>query len=223
VLAGYPWPGDRGPEEYALAFDQARRYRLLIVPALFDEANRLRRLTVEVMRRLDAAGVDCFLIDLPGCNESRAPLDEQSVEDWRAAVRVAAGYFDATHILGLRGGALLVPTELPGWLYAPVNGASQLRQMLRARVVSATEAGRTETREDLLTVGMAEGIELAGHPLGAEMVRQLQSATPPVAPRLTEIGQDMVGGAGLWLRAEPGEDRAQADALAAIVALGIKA
>ena len=33
----------------------------------------------------------------------------------------------------------------------------------------------------------------------------------------------MLGGGGLWLRAEPGEDRAQADALAAIIAIGIKA
>ena len=54
-------------DEMALSFDQHRRWRLLIVPALFEEANRLRRFTVEVMRRLDNAGVDSFLPDLPGC------------------------------------------------------------------------------------------------------------------------------------------------------------
>ena len=31
----------------------------------------------------------------------------------------------------------------------------------------------------------------------------------------------MIGGPGLWLRAEPGENRAQADALAAIIAMGL--
>jgi hypothetical protein len=40
---------------------------------------------------------------------------------------------------------------------------------------------------------------------------------------MSDIAQDMVGGGGLWLRAEPSEDRAQADALAAILAIGAKA
>jgi hypothetical protein len=44
--------------------------RLLIVPALFDEGNRMRRLTVEVMRRLAASGIASVLPDLPGLQES---------------------------------------------------------------------------------------------------------------------------------------------------------
>ena len=105
----------------ALVFDQLRRWRLLIVPALFDEANRMRRFTVEVMRRLDGAGIDSFLIDLPGCNESLAPLEDQTPESWRQAVTAAAAHFRASHVLGIRGGALLMPPELPGWRYAPVK------------------------------------------------------------------------------------------------------
>jgi hypothetical protein len=221
IPASYPCGGG---EEYALAFDRDRKHRLLIVPALFDEANRLRRLTVEVMRRLDAAGVACMLIDLPGCNESLAPLEDQTIEGWRGAVVAAAEHFAVTHIAGLRGGALLLPEHVPGWRYAPVNGANLLRQMLRARIVASREAGVTESQESLVELGLRDGLDLAGHRLGAEMVRQLQSATPPVAPGLTDIAQDMIGGGGgLWLRAEPGEDRAQADALAAILAIGVKA
>ena len=34
--------------------------------------------------------------------------------------------------------------------------------------------------------------------------------------------KDMLGGSALWLRAEPDEDRGQADALAAVIAVGIK-
>lgn len=225
MISAYPWPLDEnsGGGEFTLAFDQGRKYRLLIVPALFDEANRLRRLTVEVMRRLDAAGVDSFLIDLPGCNESLARTEDQTVELWREAVVSAARNFAASHVLGLRGGALLLPSDLPGWRYAPVNGANVLRQMLRARIVASREAGVTESQESLLEAGLAEGLDLAGHRLGADLVRGLQSAKPPLATRQTDIGQDMVGGGGLWLRAEPSEDRAQADSLAAILAIGIKA
>lgn len=219
-VASYPCGGG---EEYALTFDSGRPHRLLIVPALFDEANRLRRLTCEVMRRLDAAGVDCMLIDLPGCNESLAELAQQTFDSWRAAVAGAGDHFAASHVVGLRGGALLLPTDVPGWRYAPVNGANLLRQMLRARIVAAREGGLTETQDSLLQAGLAQGLDLAGHRLGPEFIRQLQSAIPPIAPGLSDIAQDMVGGGGLWLRAEPSEDRAQADALAAILAIGVNA
>ncbi len=220
IAASYPCGGG---EEYTLTFDAKRPQRLLIVPALFDEANRLRRLTVEVMRRLDAAGIDSMLIDLPGCNESLAELAGQTIDTWRAAVAAAASHFAATHVAGLRGGALLLPTSLPAWRYAPVNGANLLRQMLRARIVASREAGVTETQEGLVELGLRDGLDLAGHRLGREMIRQLQSATPAVAPGISDIAQDMVGGGGLWLRAEPSEDRTQADALAAILAIGVKA
>lgn len=224
MIASYPCPGgdtardDR--DEFALAFDRGRKHRLLIVPALFEEANRMRRLTVEVMRRLDAAGIDCFLPDLPGCNESLASLDVQTLDTWRAAMATAARHFAATHGLGIRGGTLLQP-DLPGWRYAPAKGANLLRQMLRARIMASREAGLTETQESLLEIGRSEGLELAGYRLGPGLLDQLQAAVP--GSQGSEIDQETVGGSGLWLRAEPGEDRAQADALAAIVAVGIAA
>lgn len=217
MIASYPCPG--GDAEFTLAFDKGRPHRLLIVPALFEEANRLRRLTVEVMRRLDAAGIDSFLPDLPGCNESLQGLEAQTLESWRAAMAAAAGHFAATHVLGIRGGALVQP-DLPGWRYAPVKGANLLRQMLRARIVVSRELGLSETQEDLLKAGSRDGLELVGYRLGPALLGGLQAAEPAPA---ADIDQDMVGGSGLWLRAEPGEDRAQADALAAILAVGIKA
>ena len=218
-----PLPDGNTKPEMALCFDQFRRWRLLIVPALFDESNRMRRFTAEVMRRLDNAGVDSFLPDLPGCNESLQALEVQTPATWQAAVASAAVDFRASHVLGIRGGALLLPEALPGWRYAPVNGANALRQMLRARIVASREAGATETQESLLAEGLEQGLELAGYRLGADFIPQFQSLTPSISPMISDIDQDMLGGGGgLWLRAEPGEDRAQADALAAIIAIGIK-
>ncbi|MCX7864207.1 MAG: hypothetical protein N2423_04085 [Novosphingobium sp.] len=218
-----PLPGGGIAQEYALAFDRQRTTRLLIVPALFDEGHRLRRLTVEVMRRLDQAGIDCFLPDLPGCNESLQTLEIQSTDDWRDAMASAARHFDVTHALGMRGGAMFTPAGLPGWHYAPAGGASILRQMLRARILASREVGREESRESLLRQAMQNGIELAGYRLSAEFVAGFEKLAPAAGAHITTIEQDMIGGSGLWLRAEPGESAEQADALAAILAVGMMA
>ena len=194
-----------------------------MLPALFDEANKLRRLTVEVMARLDASGIDSFLPDLPGCNDSLEPLEAQTLERWREAARVAAAHFQATHLLTMRGGALLDPGTLPGWRFAKVNGRSLLRTMLRAQAIAAKEAGQDLATEQMQERARREGIELAGWRIGAAMFRDLEAAEPMTETRLADLALADVGGPGLWLRAEPDEDAHQADALAAVVALGIRA
>ena len=159
MIAAWPCPGG---EEYALAFDRNRMHRVLVLPAWFDEGNKLRHFTVEVMRRLDGSGIDSFLPDLPGCNESPAPLERQTVESWRAEAAEAAWFFSATHVLAIRAAAMIAPDALPGWRYAPLSGSSQLRALLRARVLSAREAGREENREALIGEGRQNGLEVAG-------------------------------------------------------------
>lgn len=211
-----PLPGGGTCEEYALQFDSSRASRLLIVPALFDEANRMRRFTVEVMRRLDAVGIDSFLPDLPGCNESLQPLRAQDPTDWLDAMTAAARHFDATHVLGIRGGCVFTPQRLQTFHYAPVKAASILRQMVRARLLSAREAGREENREALGQDALKNGITLSGYELGSDFYRHFE---PMIADAsATAIAQEHVGGPGLWLRAEPDENAEQAGALAAILA-----
>jgi hypothetical protein len=219
----WPCPAADGGEssELALCFDQGRKERLLVIPALFDEANKLRRFTVEVMRRLDAAGIDCILPDLPGTNESLAPLASQSAEGWTGAMLAAANHFRANRLLAMRGGGLVTPKVIPGWHYAPVKGASLLRQMLRARIVASREMGREETQESLLAKGANEGLDLSGYQLGSTLLRDLQDLRPPERPGISALEHELVGGSPLWLRAEPDEDREQADALAAVIAVGI--
>lgn len=214
-----PAPGGGTRDELALVFDRARSLRLLVLPAWFDEANKLRRQTVEVMRRLDLSGIDSFLPDLPGCNESGAKLVQQTLSGWQDAALQAARHFRATHVLTVRAGALLAPVGVPGWRYAPTGGRQTLRGMIRARTISAKEAGNPERTEELQEMGRAEGIELAGWHVGPEMFTALEVAEP--SDMLTLIEQDALGGPGLWLRAETDEDPLQADALAAILAIGM--
>lgn len=216
-----PLPGGGISEEHSLTFNQGRDKRLLILPALFDEANKLRRQTVEVMHRLNLSEIDCFLPDLPACNDSLQPLDLQTLDGWRKAAAAAAKHFDATHLLTIRSGALLAPEGLPGWRYAPHGGKQLLRSMLRARTIAAREAGREETLAELEELGRSHGVELAGWPLGAELFAALSDATISTSQFLTDITQENVGGSGLWLRAEPDEDPEQADVIAAIIAIGL--
>jgi hypothetical protein len=210
--------GGAGIEEQVVGFDRQRSVRVLVLPAWFDEANKLRRFTVEVMRRLDRAGIDALLPDLPGCNESLFPLAEQTLEGWRVAAAEAGKALRATHVLAIRAGALIAPEGLPGWHYAPQSGPKLLRGMIRARTIAAREAGISETSEALLTRGREVGLPLGGWTIGAAMLRALESAKPAFGPEQSEITQTMLGGPGLWLRAEPDEDAGQADALAAIIA-----
>jgi hypothetical protein len=97
VIASWTITGADGAtgEELLVAFDQVRPVRVLVCPAWFDEANKLRRFTVEVMRRLDKAGIDSFLPDLPGCNDSLAPLEVQTLAGWKAGMTSAAHFFRA--------------------------------------------------------------------------------------------------------------------------------
>lgn len=212
------WPSPAG-KEYALAFDKGRAHRVLVLPAWFDESNKLRHFTVEVMRRLDGASIDSFLPDWPGCNESSAPLERQTLAGWREAAATAATHFRATHALAVRAGVLLAPPALPGWRYAGISGAGVLRPLLRAGALAAREAGENRTAEQLLEAGRDTGLDLAGYRLGAELVRELEAAEP--AGDLADIAQADIGGGGLWLRAEPDHNPKQADALAAIVAMGL--
>ena len=215
-----PLPEGGSVSELALVCGWEREHRVLIVPALFEEANKLRRFTVETMRRLEAAGIGAVLPDLPGTNESLQPLEAQNPQTWRAAMAAAAAHFDATHVLALRGGALVAPPKLPGWLLAPTKGANVLRQMLRARIIARREAGVEETQDALLAQGREHGLELAGYRLGAAFLAEFAELEADTAGRMT-ITPDLLGGPPLWLRAEPAESADQSDALAAIVAVGM--
>jgi hypothetical protein len=219
-LASWTAPG--GSEELVVRMGPAdARARLLVLPAWFDEANKTRHFTIELMRDLAAMGVASELPDLPGCNESKAALAEQSLPAWRDAAACAADQLHATHVLAIRAAVSISPA-LPGWAYAPVPRTSVLRALLRARVMASREAGRTETTEALLETGRTRGLSLVGYRIGPRLVSEL--ADPPGTPSpLVEISQDTLGAGGLWLRAEPDHDASQAQALATLIAQALPA
>ena len=198
-----------GHDEFCLSFGSDSARRILIIPPLFDEMNRMRRVLVSAMRDLAGRSVGCVLIDSPGCNESVAPLERQSLDTWRDAVAACASQLSVTHIASMRGGSLIdsAQLDLPHWRLAPVKGASLLKTMIRTRIAGEKEAGNSISEAQLLAQAQTAPIELAGNMLGPDMVAQLAVAEPVALPHLTErkLGEDIIG-SPLWLRAEPQDD-----------------
>ena len=217
-----PAPGGSGEEFAAVAGPDDAPARVLIVPALFDEANKTRRLLAQTMWLLAERGVAGVLPDLPGCGESLAPLELQDLDSWRAAVRTCAQHFGAGHFLAIRGGAILLPRGTKGWSFEPVAGVAQLRTMVRARTIAAREEGRKESSAALLEAGRVRGLELAGYRLGAGMIAALEQTTLPKRSKRPVLTLAELGGEPLWRRSEPGEDPALAAALAERIAADVK-
>ncbi len=196
------------------------RATVVIVPPLFEEANRMRRTLVIAMRALAADGFSAILPDLPGQNESLVPLVEVDRLRWQADLgEVTAAIYGPTLIASVRGGALIdhKANAAAWWRLAPVGGTSLLRTLMRARVNADREAGVTSSLESLQAAAQSEALLLAGNKLSPAMIAQLGDAEiHSVNPlRSIGLGADGIAGTPLWLRAEPGEDAAMAHAMAA--------
>ncbi len=210
------------PAENCLRFPGAAgAATVLFVPPLFDEANRLRRTLVLTMRALAGLGLASALPDLPGQNDSLIATDAVDLDGWRHALAAFAAALDGSIIVASWRGGALIDDAAPAagyWRMAPTTGANLLKTMMRARIASEKEAGRTVTANDLRTAARDGPVELGGNMLSAAMLSQLEAGTPaPVTP-LRQIalgaGPGTLNGTALWLRAEPGEDAAMARAMA---------
>ncbi len=199
------------------------RATILIVPPLFEEANRTRRTLVLAMRGLAAQGFSAILPDLPGQNESLLPLVDVDLNRWQDAVAEIVAEIDGPVIVAsVRGGALIdhVAKAAAWWRLAPVGGASLLRTLMRSRVSADREAGLTSSLESLQAEAKTAPLLLAGNRLSPAMVAQLGvSEAQAVEPlRSVGLGADGIVGTPLWLRAEPGADAAMAEAIAVDIA-----
>ncbi len=196
---------------------------ILMVPPLFDEANRMRRTLVQTMRSLSALGIASLLPDLPGQNDSLQPTEAATLMQWRDALAaIAAAERGAVLVASWRGGALIddaVGGAIGWWRMAPVAGTSIVKAMIRTRIAGEREAGRMVTADSVRAEAGDGPVELAGNFLNARMLDELEGASPAeVAPLRTVavgLGAGKLTGSALWLRAEPGEDTAMAEAMAA--------
>ena len=217
-----------GRRELCLCTAPRSSRRVMLVPPLFDEMNRMRRMLVDVMHALAGLDVGSFLPDLPGSNESLVPLGQIHLSDWRNALQACARQHELSHIASFRGGTLAV-AELQTarhWIFSPVNGATILRTMMRTRVAADRESGLSTSLADLTAQAEAGPIELAGNIIGPDLFTQLNTADIPAldSQRIVRLESDSkpadvhIPGSGLWLRAEPDDDRAMSTAIASDIA-----
>ncbi len=201
------------------------RATVLFAAPLFEEANRSRRTIVRAMRALAAQGFAAVLPDLPGQNESPVALADVDLNRWQSAFAETAGEIEGPIIIAaLRGGALIdhQAAAAAWWRLAPAGGGSLLRTLLRARVSADREAGVTSSLDSLQEQAKSEPLLLAGNCLSPAMVASLATSEPQAVTPLRTValgsGDEAIAGTPLWLRAEPGEDAAMADAMAADIA-----
>jgi pimeloyl-ACP methyl ester carboxylesterase len=205
-----------GTEEWLMRIGPTGGAPILFVPPLFEEMNRTRALIASTMRLLAARGHGCWLPDLPGTGESAVPLQDCSWEDWREAVADAAKHIEQNSdrpplIASIRGGALIDDAAggIGYWRFAPAEGASLARDMVRASMLKPEEMQGPE-------------VQLAGYRMGSKLLEELGKARPAALDRLrvVRLASDRaeadlkVEGPALWRRSEPANSPLLAEALA---------
>jgi pimeloyl-ACP methyl ester carboxylesterase len=209
VSETYAW---RGGTELLLRHGEGSPVTLVILPALFEEANRMRRFTVSLMRSLAKARIGSVLPDLPGTGESTLELADVTLDDWLdAAAALSNAIRDREGrviTVAIRGGALLDGTSDARWRLAPETGERLLRDLVRATAVTGgISAGSLDV------VARQEPTRLAGNLLSPMLYRQLADA--PFQHHLARTirlegdaaAADMtIAGSRLWRASEPGDD-----------------
>lgn len=206
-----------GSDEWLMRIGAPEAPPILFLPPLLEELNRTRAFMAGVMRRLARRGFCCWLPDLPGTGESERPLGECGWEDWGAAAAASAEHVRSRSgkpvaAVAIRGGALLDGRAGADchWRFAPVTGASLVRDLDRA--------------------GLAGGRDSAGYDLSEGLRSDLAAAAPPdVRPlRVARLASDpaeadgKLEGPALWRRSEPANSVELGEAVASDIYSWVK-
>ena len=206
-----------GRDELCLKAGEGHIKRVLLIPPLFDELNRMRRSLVDVMRLLDGREIGSVMPDLPGTNESLYSQSTANLEVWRKALTNCAEQNDCgSYVASFRGSSLIDDFGATAriWRLAPVKGSSLLRAMIRTRIASDKEAGINTTMAELTQKANMSVVNLAGNDIGPQMFKDLETSKPsaPENCRTVRLESDSqpadvrIAGSALWLRAEPDND-----------------
>ena len=232
-IGAYEWRGGReamlrwGPEDGPV---------MVLALPLFEEANRTRAFGVGILRALAAHGIAGVLPDLPGQGESERTLADFSILDLQCAYAEAVAQAGANFTgygVGIRSGALLDPLGLLAgrWHFAPQTGAELLSELRRIRQSATGKALADENwwfDGSLPEDAPDPPVPIAGHSIGVVMLTDLVVKEPYDKPGIPKrivrpttdprFADRKVEGPALWRRAEPGNDLALAEVLAADIA-----
>jgi hypothetical protein len=206
-----------------LSFGPDEGPQVLVVPPLFEELNRTRKMITDTMRALAESGIGAHLPDLPGTGESPTELGEIGLAGWKEALAGAAQSCSPDLIFSIRGGCLLDQDLASEKIlrFSPVSGKAVVRDLIRAR--SVTDAGFDK---DAQAAVFSDGpTMLGGYLLTAPLASELNEAEPGPADGLKVVKREnepgdsdfRISGPPLWRRAEPSGSPEQSAGLAAII------
>ncbi|GAA0673717.1 hypothetical protein FHT00_001501 [Sphingomonas insulae] len=220
----YTWAGGR---EALLRFGPDTGPAVVAALPLFEEANRTRTFVVALLRALAARGIAGLLPDVPGQNESVAPIERMTLADMQVALAAVAPA-RPTYAIGIRSGALLDRRagHRGRWYLSPQTGDALLRDLHRTWRAAGNSGGI-----DAMTA--EDPVEIAGNRLSGRLLSFLSAAAPCAATdrpvRVVRLASDpaeadrKVDAAPLWRRSEPGDDPALVAMLADDIAAWIAA
>jgi len=210
----YDWRGGRE----RIATVGANGPAILFLAPFFEEANRTRHFLIEVMRGLSRRNFRCFLPDMPGTLESLTSLESLGWSDWTGAAQAAAEHAGATHVVSLRGGALLDGTvdARTRWRLAPADGSALLRDLVRIRLAADREDGCASSAAEVEAKALAEPFDVAGYRIAPGFLTALKGAALADAATLRTVrlatdaqaADAKLAGQPLWRRSEPEHDPA---------------
>ena len=224
-----------GPRPFFLRFTAGNRFCLLhatdrravgavlYVHPLAEEMNKSRRMAALQARALAASGWVVLQVDLFGCGDSDGDFGDADWQRWLADVHEARDWLRGETgqepvLWGLRAGCLLASAvasraservELVLW-QPVVSGRQHLTQWLRlnvaSRLLDASAADRSGTRELHARFAAGETVEIAGYRVTAALAAGLENAelAPPPAPARIA-----------WLEVASGDDASLAHASSA--------
>lgn len=174
------------------------RAALLLLPALAEEMNKLRRPLAHAAQAFAAAGFAVLSLDLKGSGDSSGDFADASWPAWQQDARLGLQLLRERHpglpILGwgTRMGCLLASelgAELQGqlwWQPAP-QGKALLQQFLRIRLAAEMAAGRKLQMAELRAPLQAgQPVWVGGYALSQGLAEGLEAARlqPPTGPTL---------------------------------------
>lgn len=240
MISQYDWAGGR---EAILRFGPDRGPVVVAALPLFEEANRTRAFTVTILRELGERGIAGALPDLPGTGESLVPTEGVNVLQLQDAFACAVAAIEnegrTCFAMGMRSGVLIdaLATVAGRWHLAPQDGPLLLRELTRMK---QTEVGPGKKLAEYWYLDSSlpddvedPPVEIAGNLVNPALLTDLSAKHPfdqPGIPlRTVRLSTDpkaadlKVEAAPLWRRAEPDNDLALAETLAADIADWVRA
>ncbi len=187
---------------------------VLFIPPFAEEMNRCRRLLALTSEMLADRGISSYVLDVPGTGDTPLPFHKASWGLWKKAVIDGFQYLNTNgapkiYVAGLRLGAVLAVDALvdkaPVIAINPVDGASQIRTLLRAKTIGGQESKQPVRMADLQNaLDRGDTVEAAGYALSPELVKCVNAAAlADILPRTVKVVDITGTGSPLWLQNEP--------------------